>query len=160
MKLRFAMGQVSGVVLASGLLLATAAAPAQEQSQEQPLTRTAKDPSLKWSPCPEFLPKGCQIAVLHGDPSKENADILFKVPANATIARHWHTSAERIVSLAGELQVTYDGQKPITLKPGSYAYGPAKAPHSGKCSKAGECILFIAFEKPVDAVANEDKPKK
>ncbi|MFP5348433.1 MAG: cupin domain-containing protein [Gammaproteobacteria bacterium] len=156
MKYRFAIFQVLGVVVASGLLLAAAAVSAQEQ----PLTRTAKDPSLKWSSCPEFMPKGCQIAVLHGDPSKENADILFKVPANATIPRHWHTSAERIVSLAGELQVTYDGQKPTTLKPGTYAYGPAKLPHSAKCSKAGECILFIAFETPVDAVANGDTPKK
>lgn len=155
MKYQFAIYQISGVALAFVLLLATAAAPAQEQ----PLTRTAKDPSLKWSPCPAFMPKGCQIAVLHGDPSKDNADILFKVPANATVPRHWHTSAERIVSLAGELKVTYDGQKPTTLKPGTYAYGPAKAPHTAKCSKVSECILFIAFEGPVDALANEDASK-
>ena len=44
-----------------------------------------KDSQLKWGACPDFIPKGCEIAVLHGDPAKANADIFFKVPANFTI---------------------------------------------------------------------------
>jgi quercetin dioxygenase-like cupin family protein len=71
------------------------------------------------------------------------------------LPRHWHTSAERMVLISGELHVTYDGNKTAVLKPGSYAYGPAKLPHTGQCTKAGPCVLFIAFESPVDAVPNE-----
>ena len=98
------------VALMSGLLLAGAFAGAPVSAREPPLTWTAKDSQLKWGPCPPFLPKGCGISVLHGDPAKNNADIFFKVPANSVIPRHWHTSAERMVLISGELHVTYDGQ--------------------------------------------------
>jgi quercetin dioxygenase-like cupin family protein len=148
------------MVLMSGLLLAGASAGAPLSAQEPPVTWTAKDSKLKWGPCPEFLPKGCRIAVLHGDPAKNNADIFLRVPANSTLPRHWHTSPERMVLVSGELQVTYDGQKTAVLKPGTYAYGPAKLPHKGECTKAGPCVLFIAFEAPVDAVPSEGEPKK
>lgn len=142
------------------VFLTVASASAMAQAGAEPaLAFTFKDPSLKWGPCPDFMPKGCEVAVLHGDPSKPNADVFFKVPANSTIPNHWHTSAERMVLVSGELQVTYDGQKPTTLKPGMYAYGPAKLPHKGACGKGDPCILFIAFEGPVDAMPAES-PKK
>lgn len=143
-----------GLLLLGGLAAMTASA------QEPPLALTAKDAALKWGPCPAFLPKGCQIAVLHGDPTKSNADVFLKVPANTNIPRHWHTSAERMVLVSGELHVTYDGHKTAVLKPGSYAYGPAKLPHKAECKKAGPCVLFIAFESAVDAVPSEGPPKK
>ena len=148
------------VALMSGLLLAGASAAALVSAQELPITRSAKDAELKWGPCPPFLPKGCEIAVLHGDPAKNNADIFFKVPANSVLPRHWHTSAERMVLVSGELHVTYDGHKTAVLKPGTYAYGPAKLPHKAECRKAGPCVLFIAFVSPVDAVPSEGEPKK
>ena len=132
---------------------------AQPPAEEQALTWTAGDAQLKWGPCPPFLPKGCGIAVLHGDPAKDNVDVFFKVPAKSTIPLHWHTSAERMVLVAGELHVTYDGQKKAVLKPGTYAYGPAKRPHKGFCASADSCILFIAFESPLDAVPIEGPSK-
>lgn len=132
---------------------------AQETSKEAALANTFKDAQLKWGPCPAFIPKGCEIAVLHGDPANENADVFFKVPANFNIPHHWHTSAERMVLVSGQLQVTYDGQEPVTLKPGMYAYGPAKLPHKASCAKGDPCVLFIAFESPIDAVPTESKPK-
>jgi quercetin dioxygenase-like cupin family protein len=146
--------------LLNAVLVAASIAAFPALAQDVPLTRTTKDAQLKWGPCPEFLPKGCQIAVLHGDPSKNNADVFFKVPANSVIPRHWHTSAERMVLVSGELHVTYDGHKTTVLKPGTYAYGPPKMPHKAECKKAGPCILFIAFESPVDAVPSEPEPKK
>jgi quercetin dioxygenase-like cupin family protein len=125
----------------------------------QALTRTADDPQLEWGPCPAFMPKGCAIAVLHGDPAKDNLDVFFKVPAKSGIPLHWHTSAERMILVAGELHVTYDGQKTAILRPGTYAYGPAKRPHHGFCASAVPCVLFIAFESPLDAVPVENKGK-
>ena len=128
---------------------------AQAPDQEQALAWTADDAQLEWGPCPPFLPEGCGIAVLHGDPAKDNLDVFFKVPAKSNIPLHWHTSAERMVLVAGELHVTYDGQKTAVLKPGTYAYGPAKRPHKGFCASAVPCVLFIAFESPLDAVPVE-----
>ena len=136
-----------------------ASAFAEAPVPEQALTQTANDAQLKWGPCPPFLPKGCGIAVLHGDPAKDNVDVFLKVPAKSTIPLHWHTSPERMVLVAGELHVTYDGQKKAVLKPGTYAYGPAKKPHNGYCASKVPCVLFIAFESPLDAVPVESTKK-
>ena len=124
-------------------------------SQEAPrglaLARSAGDAELQWGPCPAFFPAGCQIATLHGDPAQPNADVFFRVPARYDLPAHWHTSPERMVLVSGELHVTYDGQEPSILRPGMYAYGPAKAVHRGRCASEEPCVLFIAFEGPVGA---------
>ena len=142
-----------------GLSLTGSFVLAQAPGQEQAVTRTARDAQLKWGPCPPFLPKGCGIAVLHGDPAKDNVDVFLKVPAKSTLPLHWHTSAERMILVAGKLHVTYDGQKTVVLRPGTYAYGPAKRPHKGFCASAVPCVLFIAFESPLDAVPVESVKK-
>ena len=139
-------------LLVTAVSLVGAATFAQARSQEQAVTRSAVDTQLQWAPCPPFMPEGCRLAVLHGDPAKPNADVFLRVPANTTIPEHWHTSAERMVLVAGELAVTYKGQTRVVLKPGMYAYGPAKLPHSASCAGGASCVLFIAFESPVDAV--------
>lgn len=113
------------------------------------------DPGLEWGPCPAFMPAGCEITVLHGDPAQPNADIFFKVPGGAVIPRHTHTSAERMVLVSGELQVTYDGHEAVVLTPRTYAYGPPELPHEAVCADGDPCILFIAFEQPIDAFAVE-----
>jgi quercetin dioxygenase-like cupin family protein len=144
-----------GIVVAVLAFSTASSAPQQEAA----LASTAEDPQLQWGPCPPFLPAGCGIAVLHGDPAKQNADVFFKVPAKAVIREHWHTSAERMVLVAGELHVTYEGQPMTVLKPGMYAYGPAKLPHKATCASSSPCILFIAFESPVDAIPVETVTK-
>jgi mannose-6-phosphate isomerase-like protein (cupin superfamily) len=121
------------------------------QADEPALAFTANAEELEWGPCPAFIPKGCEIAVLHGDPGKHNADLFFKVPGNFAIPHHWHTSPERIVLVSGKMTVTYDDQATEVLEVGTYAYGPAKRPHVAFCEKGEDCVLFIAFEDPVDA---------
>ncbi|MBK5208056.1 MAG: cupin domain-containing protein [Flavobacteriaceae bacterium] len=112
---------------------------------------TDKDADLQWEPCPPFMPEGCSIAVLHGDPVKRNLDVFFKVPANSDIPNHWHHSAERMILISGELHVTYKGENTQIMKAGSYAYGPSTKPHIAKCVNSEPCVLFIAFEEPLDA---------
>lgn len=132
---------------------------AQAPVPEQALTQTAGDEKLKWGPCPPFMPKGCAIAVLHGDPAKDNLDVFFKVPGKSKIPLHWHTSPERMILVGGKLEVAYEGQEKTVMTPGTYAYGPAKRPHDGYCASSTPCILFIAFESPLDAVPVEVKTK-
>lgn len=96
---------------------------------------------------------GCQIGGLDGDPAKPNLDIFFKVPGKSKIAAHKHTSAERKVLVQGEPQVAYESHKqPVTLRRGSYACGPAGLMHEATCLSAEPCMLFIAFEQPLDAI--------
>jgi quercetin dioxygenase-like cupin family protein len=130
-----------------------------EVSSEKPRTLAFDDTQLKWGACPPLFPKGCEIAVLHGDPAKPNADVFLKVPANYTIPPHWHSSAERMILVSGELRIEYTGHSPSVLKPGTYAYGPIKAPHKASCTASGPCVIFIAFESPVDAYLAEDSQK-
>lgn len=143
------MSKLLKTLSAAVLAFAAGSAVAADESS---IAQTFKDPQLKWGPCPPFLPQGCGIAVLHGDPAKPNVDVFFKVPAGSTIAEHTHTSAERMVLVSGTLEVRYAGQPATTLKTGMYAYGPAGVPHSATCAKGAPCVLFIAFESPLDAV--------
>ncbi len=140
----------AGAILLSGVATANPTAEAGASVGDKPLAIAAGAADLNWGPCPPGMPDGCQIAVLHGDPAKPNADIFLKVPAGAAIAPHWHSSAERMVLVAGQLAVTYQGSGEAVRKPGTYAFGPARLPHKADCRSAEPCILFIAFEGPVD----------
>lgn len=153
------MVKLLAVLFSAVLMSISYSASAENSSTESALAYTFKDPQLKWGPCPPFLPKGCEIAVLHGDPSKPNVDVFFKVPAGSTIPSHTHTSAERMVLVSGQLDVTYEGQPAAKLKVGTYAYGPAKKPHTAVCAKGAPCVLFIAFESPLDATPTDTAAK-
>lgn len=137
------------------MLAASPLAVGSDPAAEPALVRTNTDAQLQWGPCPPFIPKGCEIAVLHGDPARPNVDVFFKVPGGFTIPSHTHTSAERMVLVSGELAVTYAGQGTTKLRPGSYAYGPAGKSHQAVCAKGAPCVLFIAFESPLDAMPTE-----
>lgn len=135
------------IVVLIGLLVAIPAV-----AGDRPLTFTADDPALEWGPCPEFLPEGCGLAVLQGDPAGQNADVFFRLPGGAKAPDHWHTSAERMVLVSGEMHVRYQGHEKVVLKPGTYAYGPSRLNHTARCVSDEDCVLFIAFEEPVDAI--------
>lgn len=137
-------------ILAAGL--SGMAATAQT---DEPLAIRTGDPELTWGPCPPFFSSTCRIAVLHGAADAPNADVFFKVAAGDELPHHWHTSAERMVLVEGRLSVQYDGQSAVVLEPGMYAYGPPKLPHVGRCESEQDCVLFIAFEGPVDAFLEE-----
>ena len=132
-------------------LTAMAGAAAVPSPAQRPLAIAPDSPALKWGACPPFFPKGCEIAVLHGDPAKPNADLLLRVPGGFTLPPHRHSSAERMMLASGQLRVRYQGFPPRTLTPGTYAYGPAGLPHEARCLGRQRCVLFIAFEGAVDA---------
>ena len=140
--------------LLSLLLPLAIAAPASADPPASEGSRafTIADARLQWGPCPPFLPQGCEIAVLHGDPAKPGVDVFFKVPGGATVPVHRHTSAERMVLVSGALDVTYEGEPTQSLTPGMYAYGPAMKAHGAVCAPGAPCVLFIAFDTPMDAI--------
>lgn len=51
------------------------------------------------------------------------------------------------------MEVTYEGEESNKLRAGSYVYGPPGKPHVARCGDSGPCVLFIAFEEPLDAFA-------
>jgi quercetin dioxygenase-like cupin family protein len=118
------------------------AAFAQAHAENAPMTRDIGNPDKVF------------MSAVHGDLKHGNADVVVKFPAGFISPQHWHATAERMVLLSGEMHLTYDGHETMTLKPGSYAYGPAKLAHTTVCTKDGPCVLFIATELPFDEVLN------
>lgn len=133
------------------LLLSLVSLISLAQAASSPITHTIHDKSLKWGPCPDFFPKGCEISVLQGSPETENTDVFFKVPGNYSIPAHTHTSAEHMTLISGKLEVQYKDTAKVILKPGSYAYGPAEHAHKAKCTSKDSCVLFISFDEAIDA---------
>jgi len=119
---------------------------------DRPLAYSEAATGLQWGDCPAIFPPGCKIAVLHGNPAEPGADVFLRVPAGYTIPAHSHTSAERMVLVSGQLDVTYAGHPTASLKRGDYAYGPAALPHTAHCNGVESCTLFIAFNGAVDAL--------
>jgi quercetin dioxygenase-like cupin family protein len=132
-------------------ILVVLCAPSAAPGNEPAFTRTADAADMAWGPCPTFMPENCRIAVLHGDPAKPGADVLFSLRAGTTAPPHWHSSAERMVLVSGEMQVVYEGQAPVVMRAGTYAYGPPRREHHATCVSEEDCVLFIAFEEALDA---------
>jgi anti-sigma factor ChrR (cupin superfamily) len=144
---------IQAAVVVTATALVACAAAQTTPVKETALAIKAQDTSLQWGPCPPIFPGDCSIAVLHGDPSKPNADVFLKVGGGYVIPSHTHSSAERMILVTGQLEVDYVGTPPATITTGQYAYGPARLPHAARCLSAEPCTLFIAFEGPVDAEA-------
>lgn len=99
--------------------------------------------------------------MLQGNPAENNTDIFFKIPPGTELVKHKHTSAERMVLVSGKLQVNYDGHDKEILETGDYGYGPPELPHEATCLEGEDpCILFIAFNLPIDVFPVEDDSEK
>src|SRR5687768_15938354 len=62
--------------------------------------------SITWQDGPPSLPKGAQIAVLEGDPTKEGPFVFrVKVPDGYRIPPHTHPKMERVTVIAGSFNI-------------------------------------------------------
>src|SRR3984893_12350804 len=69
-------------------------------------TMPATADGLTWGLAPPVLPKGAQIAVLSGDPSKDGLYVLrLKVPANYKIPAHNHPTSEYVTVISGKFHI-------------------------------------------------------
>lgn len=90
--------------------------------------------SMKWSSGPNSLPKGAQITLLEGDPSKAGPFTLrLKFPANYRIPPHWHPSIEHLTIISGNLYLgmgdKFDVKEAKQLSPGSFGFMPPHINH-------------------------------
>ena len=94
------MKTVASVIIVAGLFMTGASV---AMRAEHPHTgQNLKD--ANWSPAPPLLPKGAEIAVLDGDPTKP---VLYAVrlrfPAHYAIPAHSHPTDEHVVVTSGAL---------------------------------------------------------
>jgi quercetin dioxygenase-like cupin family protein len=89
---------------------------------------------LKWMPAPPVFPKGAQIAIVSGDPSKEGPYVVrLKAPAGYKVPPHTHPSDENITVISGTFNVgmgdKFDEKKGTAIKAGGFAKAPKGMQH-------------------------------
>ena len=119
------------------------------------LTHQVGDRYLNWIACPQAFVRGCSVAYVHGGPGKPNSDIFLRIPGWSGIPTHWHSSAQRMIVLSGELELGHDGSETNTYTPGSYLYTPRRNAHGGHCRSEEDCVVFIALEQPLDVFTTD-----
>ena len=89
---------------ACGATLLFLLVPAFAQQQHQHAMVNPGD--VTWKDGPPSLPKGSQMAVLYGDPSKDGIFVMrLKFPANYKIAPHTHAVDEVVTVVSGEFNL-------------------------------------------------------
>jgi anti-sigma factor ChrR (cupin superfamily) len=117
------------LALSLGLLVLSAAA-AVAQSMSMPMNPEG----LKWGGAPPVFPKGAQMVVVSGDPSKDGLYVVrLKMPANYKIPAHNHPTNEYVTVLSGNFSIgmgdKLDPKKGQQLHAGGFAEAPAKMNH-------------------------------
>lgn len=114
-------------LLLSGLVILTCSATA---IAADPVVVNAR--KVKWSAAPPALPKGAQVAVLHGDPSSSGPYVLLlSMPTRYKIPFHWHTHDQNMTVISGTLFVasteTFDRKIAVPVRAGGFVHVPAQA---------------------------------
>ena len=120
---------------------------------------------LKWGDAPPSLPKGAKLAVLHGDPEKQDAFVLrLKLPANYKIAPHTHPNAYTVTVVSGSPSVgigdKVDTKAVHALKAGSFHYLPAKTNHYWLMKGPTELEVHGTGPFGITYVNPDDDPQK
>lgn len=120
---------------------------------------------IKWGDVPPSLPRGAQMAVLQGDPSKPEPFVLrLKAPANYRIAPHWHSNDENLTVLSGAFHLGMgeraDRATAQVLRPGAFHFLPARTNHYAFTT--APTVLQVHGQGPfdityLDAKDNPDK---
>jgi quercetin dioxygenase-like cupin family protein len=125
-----------------------------------------KPDALTWKDNPN-IPKGAQVAVLLGDPTKAGEVIVQRVkfPANYQVPPHTHPYAETITVISGSVGFgtgdKFDATKGELMKAGSLYAQPAKHPHYVWTGNE-EAIIQVQFIGPggIDYSNPTDDPRK
>lgn len=108
---------------------------AQQAAAEQEPISVVPTEQVKWTDGPKALPSGCQIAVIHGDPSRdgEQYTLRLRFPANYQVPAHWHPRDEYVTVLSGTVHFgrgdQLDKDNAQKLPAGSFFFVAAKHPH-------------------------------
>jgi ketosteroid isomerase-like protein len=94
----------------------------------------ANSADLKWGPAPDALPKGANLVVVAGDPSKSGPYVLrARMPAGYRIMPHWHPADETVTAVEGTVAVgmgdKWDDSKLEKVAMGGVAVMPANMHH-------------------------------
>jgi quercetin dioxygenase-like cupin family protein len=130
--------------LLSALVLSAVVWPAVVYSQTgaDAMGMAIKADDIKWEP----LDGGFEISILYTNPTTRATYLVIRGPGNLHVPKHWHSSNESITVLKGSFVVAHDGSEDKTeLRPGGFAYMPAKMIHEAWTGDAG-ATYFITVD--------------
>lgn len=159
------MKTFASVIIVAGLCL-TGASVAMRADEHSHAGQDLKD--AKWSPAPPLLPKGAEIAVLEGDPTKPGPyAIRLKFPEHYAIPAHSHPTNEHVVVTSGALVFgmgdvldSHSGTN-TTLRVGGFVDAPANVNHFAFTRDEATTIVLYG-EGPVEFnyVNPNDDPRR
>jgi len=128
---------------------------AQEKTRpfvtDQPAFSHMTDENLRWRPCVNSALKGCEAAVIRGDPTTGPAEVFVRVQAGNVVPEIWHSTLERGLLLQGKFVGSDPQGKEFVVTPGAYWYMPAGVTHGGvRCSNEGPCLMYERYETVFD----------
>jgi len=135
-------------MLPAALLLATTGTLLAQDSKAEHAMRADQ---LQWMSAPSALPKGAQMSVMSGDPTKAGSfTIRLKAPAGYKIPAHSHPTAERVTVISGDFHCgmgdKLDEAKADKLGSGGFVDLPAKMNHFAFMST--ETVVQIDSDGP------------
>jgi quercetin dioxygenase-like cupin family protein len=128
------------ILVATALVLGAPAAQAAGQ-------HTILQPNeIKWSAGPPSIPKGAEVAILFGDPSKEEPFAMrLKMPNGYRLAPHSHPKPEIVTVISGTFRIgmgeTADPSKATAVPAGGFFAFPAGMVHFA--STEGETVIQL-----------------
>ena len=112
------------------------------QTGADAMAKAVKADDMNWEP----LGGGFDISILYTNPTTQATYLVIRGQANQHVPRHWHSSNESITVLQGTFVVAHDGSEDKTaLRPGEFAYMPAKMIHEAWTGDAG-ATYFITVD--------------
>ncbi len=134
------------------------------QGQAAPAAKP-KPAALQWSPAPDAFPKGAQMAVVSGDPSKAaQFTIQLQMPDAYTIAAHFHPTDEAVTVKQGTFLFgmgdTFDAAKTKPMNAGDKGSIAANMHHFARAK--GVTIVEVSGMGPfvITYVNPADDPRK
>ncbi|WP_457094773.1 cupin domain-containing protein [Microvirga sp. P5_D2] len=148
---------------ACGATLLFALAPAFAQQPHQNAMVNPGD--ITWKDGPPSLPKGSQMSVLYGDPTKDGIFVMrLKFPANYKIPPHTHSVDEIVTVVSGEFNLgmgpKFDAGKMKAIKAGGVIAMPPNMQHFAQVGQ--ETVVQLSTRGPwsIAYVNPADDPRK
>jgi quercetin dioxygenase-like cupin family protein len=153
--------------LLSFVLILTGATGALAEEMKMPVNAS----QLKWAPAPDAFPKGAQLAVLSGDPTKDGLYVVrLKLPAGYKVPAHNHPTTEMVTVISGNFHLgmgdKLDEKKEMALTAGGFAEAPAKMNHYAWTTGPtivqihGPGPFAITYVNPADDPRNKSQASK
>ena len=149
-----ARGRLSWGILLAVLLTGTLPSEGESQtpttSPDEPLAINLDE--VAWGPpgnTPRF-PQGVRTAQLGVDPDNGGPTYYALFPAGSHFDLHWHTHAEHVAVMSGEVTIVL-GEETYSLSTGGYIVIPAKMNHSWDVPSGGaDAVILVRRRGPAD----------